>query len=131
LLLYAGHHVIGAECSGIACSDSFIENKIPDYQKEKASHPHGARIVRQKSGSLPIELYEGDVFDLSTDVLGGEVDAVLDRAALVALPPCHIEDKYLPLVTSLMTSNAKMHFASVLELPFPKTRLHRTFTRMI
>jgi thiopurine S-methyltransferase len=124
LLLDSGHHVIGAECSGIACSDFFIENNIPDYQKEEVNHPNGVRLVRHKSGSLPIEIYEGDVFDLSVDVLGCPVDAVLDRAALVALPPCLIEEKYLPLVTSLMKPDAKMLFASVSELPFPKAPPH-------
>lgn len=131
LLLDAGHHVIGAECSGIACSDFFVENNIPDYDKEKVNHPTGARVVRHYSKSLPIEIYEGDVFELNAEVLGGQVDAVLDRAALVALPPSLIEDKYLPLITSLMADHAKMLFASVSELPFPKAPPHIYEDKMI
>lgn len=50
---------------------------------------------------------------------------MLDRAALVALPPSIIEDHYLPLIDSLLSKEGgKMLFASVSELPFPKAPPH-------
>ena len=124
LLLEAGHHVVGADCSGIACADFFTENSIPDYVSETVAHSHGKRIVRHRSKTLPIELYEGDIFDLTPEIVGS-IDAVLDRAALVALPPSIIEDQYLPLLDSLLSKEGgKMLFASVSELPFPKAPPH-------
>ena len=123
LLLEAGHRVRGAECSGIACQDFFIENNIPGYVREEIKTPNGKRVVRHKSTLQPIELYECDIFDLTPEIVG-PIDAVLDRAALVALPPSIIEDQYLPLITSLLRPGGKMLFASVSELPFPKAPPH-------
>jgi hypothetical protein len=77
-------------------------------------------IVHHYSKSLSIEIFEGDIFDLRVELIGGPIDCVLDRAALVALPPSSIEDCYLPLLLSLMTKHAKMLLASVSELSFPK-----------
>jgi thiopurine S-methyltransferase len=111
--------VVGADCSGIACADFFTENDIPDYVREIIAHPDGRRIIRHKSTSVPITLYEGDIFDLTTEIVG-KIDRVLDRAALVALHPSMIEDQYLPLLVRLMRPGGKMLFASVSELPFPK-----------
>lgn len=119
LLLEHGHKVVGADCSGIACADFFTENDIPDYVREIIAHPDGRRIIRHKSTSVPITLYEGDIFDLTTEIVG-KIDRVLDRAALVALHPSMIEDQYLPLLVRLMRPGGKMLFASVSELPFPK-----------
>eukprot|EP00797_Seminavis_robusta_P033949 Sro7_g006010.2 (293) ;mRNA; f:120906-121784 len=132
-LLDNGHHVIGADCSGIACQDFFKENDIPDYIQEVVAHPEGKRIVRHKSKSLPIELYEGDIFDLTPTIIGGTVDAVLDRAALVALPPQIIQNQYLPHITKLLNKQAggKVLFASVAELPFPKAPPHTYEQNMI
>ena len=123
LLLDAGHHVVGADCSGIACTDFFSENNIPDYVREEVSHPNGKRVVRHKSTSLPIELYEGDIFDLTPEIVG-PIDRILDRAALVALHPSMISGQYLPLLMSLLSPGGKMLFASVSELPFPKAPPH-------
>ena len=68
---------------------------------------------------MPITLFEGDIFDLTTEIVG-PIDRVVDRAALVALPPSIIEDQYLPHLMRLMKRGGKMLFASVSELPFPK-----------
>jgi len=122
-LLDAGHHVVGAECSGIACVDFFSENNIPGYAREELKTCSGKRIIRHKSTVRPIQLYEGDIFDLTAEIVG-PIDAVLDRAALVALPPAIIGDQYLPLIASLLRPGGKMLFASVSELPFPKAPPH-------
>lgn len=134
LLAEQGHHVIGAECSGIACSDFFTQNKIAGYVKETISQAEKGLppIVCHKSTILPIELYECDIFHLTKDVIGGPVDAILDRAALVALHPSLIEDKYLPLLTSLLKPDTgRVLFASVSALPFPKAPPHVWETPMI
>ncbi|KAL7557111.1 hypothetical protein ACA910_002360 [Epithemia clementina (nom. ined.)] len=123
LLLDAGHHVVGAECSGIACVDFFTENHIPGYAREELTTVQGQRVVRHRSTVQPIELYECDIFDL-TPAITGRIDAVLDRAALVALPPSIIEDQYLPLLTRLLRPGGAMLFASVSELPFAKAPPH-------
>lgn len=122
-LLEHGHKVVGADCSGIACVDFFTENNIPDYACEVVPNEKGKRIVRHKSTSMPITLYEGDIFDLTPEIVG-PIDRVLDRAALVALPPSIIEDQYLPLLIRLLKRGGKVLFASVSELPFPKAPPH-------
>lgn len=122
-LLDHGHKVVGADCSGIACIDFFTENNIPDYVCEVVPHPEGKHVVCHKSTTVPIALYEGDIFDLTPEIVG-PIDRILDRAALVALPPSMIEDQYLPLLVRLMRPRGKMLFASVSELPFPKAPPH-------
>jgi len=120
-LLSRGHTVIGAECSGIACADFFAENRIPNYQREVVrTEP---LIVRHFSSSVSISLYEADIFTLDRNVVG-QVDAILDRAALVALHPSCIESKYLPLLTSLLDGNGRMLLASVSRLPRPAAPPH-------
>ncbi|MFO0914770.1 MAG: thiopurine S-methyltransferase [Pirellulales bacterium] len=76
-LLAGGYRVAGAELSGIA-----VEQLIADLgfspvtvQRERLRH-------HQAEG---IDIFEGDVFELSAELLG-PVDAIYDRAALVALP---------------------------------------------
>lgn len=80
---------------------------------------------------FPLTCTRAELFDLNLDVLGGQVDTVLDRAALVALSPSLIEDQYLPLIASLMVVNGKVLFASVSELPFPKAPPHIYEDKMI
>ena len=72
-----GHQVAGAELSELAVQQLFDEmGKVPDIDKAgtlKRYHAEG------------IDIYAGDIFDLDAETLGS-VDAVFDRAALVALP---------------------------------------------
>lgn len=76
-LLAQGHAVAGAELSELAVTQLFaeleMEPTISEFGKHK--HFHGKKI----------DIFVGDLFDLSRKVLG-PVDAVYDRAALVALP---------------------------------------------
>lgn len=73
-----GHEVVGIELSKLAAEAFFSENNLV--------------VERHKIGKLElwksekISLYCGDIFDLTTDILGA-VDAVYDRASLIALPP--------------------------------------------
>jgi thiopurine S-methyltransferase len=76
-LLDKGHRAVGAELSGIAVRQLFadlgVEPEISDLgDLERFSAPD-------------IDILVGDVFDVTADILG-PVDAVYDRAALVALP---------------------------------------------
>lgn len=72
-----GYQVIGVELSPIACSAFFKENKIP------------VEVTETKNFSLytseKITIFCGDFFKLDRASLD-KIDAIYDRAALVALP---------------------------------------------
>lgn len=76
-LLSRGYAVAGAELSELAVTQLFaelgMEPSISNIGKLKRFH--GEKI----------DIFVGDIFDLSREILG-PVDAVYDRAALVALP---------------------------------------------
>jgi thiopurine S-methyltransferase len=120
-LLDIGCHVIGAECSAIACEDFFLENNIDGYMKETVctdGDKSTSTIVRHFSSIHAIELYEGDIFHLTDKYLNGKVNVIIDRAALVALTPDLIAPKYLPLMCHLLEPvRGVMYLASVSELP--------------
>ena len=76
-LLSKGFHVAGAELSKIAVQQLFDGMGItPSISSLGAVEHYGAE---------GIDIYVGDIFDLSRNALG-PIDAVYDRAALVALP---------------------------------------------
>jgi len=77
-LLSQGFRVVGAELSPIAVQQLFAELGL---QPETSAT--GALQLSRKAG---LDVFVGDIFTLSADQLG-VVDAVYDRAALVALPP--------------------------------------------
>lgn len=76
-LLSQGYRVAGAELSEIAIEQLFVslgmEPKIVEVGKLKHYSAEN------------IDIFVGNIFDLSSSVLGS-VDAIYDRAALVALP---------------------------------------------
>ncbi len=76
-LLSRGYTVAGAELSELAVTQLFAELGIEPRITEVGKHKHfrGEKI----------DIYVGDLFDLSREILG-PVDAIYDRAALVALP---------------------------------------------
>lgn len=76
-LLAKGHRVVGAELSQFAVQQLFAELGIEPTVSWVGKLEHYA--------AENIDLYVGDIFDLSTETLG-RVDAIYDRAALVALP---------------------------------------------
>lgn len=76
-LLAQGYRVIGVELSPLAVEAFFQENQIVSTVTKL-----GAFEVYQYDG---LTIYCGDFFALTTDLLAS-VDAVFDRAALVALP---------------------------------------------
>jgi len=77
-LLANGYQVAGAELSQLAITELFHElGKTPNIL-ELGDHLHYSADA--------IDIFVGNIFDLSAELLG-PVDAVYDRAALVALPP--------------------------------------------
>ena len=72
-----GHRVLGVELSLLAIEQFFAEHALaPDVHETT----NGRHFV-----AGPIELIQGDAFELDAEVLAG-CDAVYDRAALIALP---------------------------------------------
>lgn len=76
-LLSKGYRVAGAELSEIAVRDLFAEIGTDPEVTELGDH--------RRYAAQGIDIFVGDIFELSAGTLG-EVDAVYDRAALVALP---------------------------------------------
>lgn len=76
-LLKQGLHVTGAELSEIAVQELFEELGVEPVVNELGKLKH--------YGAFHLDIFVGDMFDVSDELLG-KVDAVYDRAALVALP---------------------------------------------
>lgn len=76
-LLTQGHRVVGAELSELAVQQLFEEMQVLPTITQ-------LDVLRRYSAE-GIDIFAGDIFDLDAELLG-EVDAVFDRAALVALP---------------------------------------------
>jgi thiopurine S-methyltransferase len=80
--LSQGYHVAGAELSTLAVRQLFDELAlVPAITPLGGLHRYHAR-----AGDLKIDIFAGDMFALTAADLG-PVDAIYDRAALVALPP--------------------------------------------
>jgi thiopurine S-methyltransferase len=76
-LLAQGYHVVGAELSPLAVTQLFERLGVT---------PQLTRVGKLERWSVPhLDLFVGDFFALTPDLLG-TVDAVYDRAALIALP---------------------------------------------
>ena len=76
-LLSQGYKVVGAELSELAIQQLFVElNAQPNI----TSFDHGKLYQAPQ-----LDIFVGDIFKLSAEILGS-VDAIYDRAALVALP---------------------------------------------
>jgi len=76
-LLASGYRVVGAELSELAINELFDELGV----EPKISRVGELTLYHAKD----IDIWVGDIFDVSAEVLG-LVDAVYDRAALVAMP---------------------------------------------
>lgn len=78
-LLEQGAHVIGCELSPIAIEQLFAQlNLTPTNTTINGKHTH--------CHTEQLDIFVGDFFDLIPNHLG-HIDAVYDRAALIALPP--------------------------------------------
>lgn len=86
-----GYRITGAELSGIAVSQLFEEMAlVPEIVQTGPLRKHSCDGV---------EIFEGNIFDLTRDALGA-IDAVFDRAALVALP-LEMRDRYVPHIRTI------------------------------
>jgi thiopurine S-methyltransferase len=75
--LAQGYHVVGVELSELAIQQLFSDLGIePQIETIAKLHHYQAQNI---------DIYEGDIFELSKTLLD-KVDAIYDRAALVALP---------------------------------------------
>ncbi len=94
-LLSQGYRVAGAELSNIAIEQLFSELKV---------EPNISEVGKSKHYSADnINIFVGNIFDLSGEMLG-PVEAIYDRAALVALPK-EVRDRYTPHLKEI-TANA-------------------------
>lgn len=96
-LAQQGYDVIGVELSDIACEAFFTEHRI---------EPHITQIEQftvYHDPSARITLLGGDFFKLTKEILG-PLDAVYDRAALIALPPT-LRPQYAQHLTELLARN--------------------------
>jgi thiopurine S-methyltransferase len=91
-LIDDGHEVVGVDLSEVACQAFFEENKI-EYEKKRENNFTVFRGHR-------ISIYQGDFFSLSPKDVG-HLDAVYDRAALIALP-AEIRVRYAAHLLSLI-----------------------------
>lgn len=76
-LMSQGMRVVGAELSALAVEQLFDEMGVTPQISDLGPLTHYA--------AEGVDVFAGDIFDLTADMLG-DVDAVYDRAALVALP---------------------------------------------
>ncbi len=90
-LLTSGYRVAGAELSPIAIEQLFAGLGM----EPQVSSVGGVDHYRANN----IDIFVGDIFDVSPTVLG-PVDAIYDRAALVALPKA-LRDRYSAHLTEL------------------------------
>lgn len=92
-----GFKVIGIELSDIAAEAFFTE-----AGKSACKIQHGDFISLKYAD---IEILCGDFFSLNTDILG-KVDAVFDRAALIALP-LEMRENYIEQLGRLLQSGTR------------------------
>lgn len=76
-LLSNGYRVVGAELSALAIDELFSELETEPTLTNFGNVKHYS--------AANIDIFVGDIFDLTPEMLG-PVDAIYDRAALVALP---------------------------------------------
>ena len=102
-----GHRVIGAELSKIAV-DAFFEEQQLGFT---ISEENGFSVYRAERDDLDLVIYCGDFFELSDKQLSG-VDAVWDRASLVALP-AELRERYAGLLAKELGSGTPYLLVSV------------------
>lgn len=98
-----GHHVVGAELSPVAV-DGFFEDLSLTSNKQTQGG-----LVSKTAG--PYELWQGDVFELTRQDVGN-IAAIYDRAALVALPS-DLQVQYANLLTDLLPVGGHIFLVSL------------------
>jgi len=93
-----GYKVVGIELSRLAVEAFFTENNL----KVERTHVAGLEYWQSEN----ISLFCGDFFALTAETLG-QIDAVYDRASLIALPQAMRQD-YAAKLTELAQSAPKL-----------------------
>ncbi|MDT4291955.1 thiopurine S-methyltransferase [Methylomonas sp. MO1] len=97
-LLSRGYRVAGAELSKLAVSELFNELGLePKTFKAGKLTQYSAK---------DIDIFVGDIFDVSTELLGA-INAIYDRAALVALPS-GLRDRYTSHLMNISGTAAQL-----------------------
>ncbi len=109
-LLDRGYRVVGVEINSLAIEAFFAENQLT-YRKDKQ-----ADFTLWQGDNILI--LEGDFFALSISILG-KLDAVFDRAALIALP----EPMRLAYVTHLRELLSPATPALLVTLDYPQAEM--------
>ncbi len=97
-LLSEGYEVVGIELSQIA-----IEELFNDLDKSFTLFSLGD-LTKYSSGNLSV--FIGDIFDVNADMLG-KIDAIYDRAAIVALTP-EVRKKYTAHLREISNTAAQL-----------------------
>ncbi len=98
-LAQQGFQVTGIEISPLAVEAFFAENDL-----SATTQPVGENLSLWRAGN--IALYCGDFFDLSAERLTS-IDAVFDRAALVALPKT-MRQRYVEHLAAILPEHVRM-----------------------
>lgn len=97
-LLAQGYQVVGVELSPIAVEAFFSDNGLVPIVRQQ-----GGYSISEVEG---LQIFCGDFFALTTSLLG-KVDAVYDRAALVALP-AEMRADYVASLAELLEPQTQM-----------------------
>jgi len=97
-LLNQGYKVVGAELNENAIKELFSSLSLkPEIQKL-------GKLMLYTADN--IDIFVGDIFNLSKDLLG-DIDAIYDRGALVALPQ-EMRIRYTSMIKSLADSKPQL-----------------------
>lgn len=88
-LLAQGYKLVGAELAEMAIQQLFADLRVEPTISDMGG-PEGDSLKLYCAEN--IDIFVGDIFNVSAHLLG-PVDAIYDRAALVALPPA-MRDRY-------------------------------------
>lgn len=93
-----GHRVLGVELSPIAVAEFYAEHGLQPQRQSRSPF--------ESLAAGDIEILCGDFFALDREI-AGPVDALYDRAALVALPP-PLRERYAQLLAGLLSPGTEM-----------------------
>lgn len=104
-LTMQGYDVVGIELVETAVQEFFTEQAIAYTIIEDTDKPN-IKCYTGKIAGRTIELWVADIFALSADDMG-HVDAIYDRAALIAMPP-EMRPKYSEQVRKLSNNASQL-----------------------
>ena len=96
-----GHEVVGVELSEVAVRAFMSEHQL------NATESREGPFLIFRAGRITI--FQGDIFSLTPDQLG-PIDAIYDRAALIALPP-ELRKAYAAQILKLIAACASPQFS--------------------